>query len=155
MKIKAFLIILAISFPISALSEEASKYDAALGLLESMNMAQSYQKMIEQITDTELEKNPAMMPYKHIMLDFFEKYLGYENIKYDLATIYAEEFTREELLEITKFYKTAAGQKTVAKMPELMTRGGEVGLKKVQYNIAELQNNIRAEAERIQALQNQ
>jgi len=153
MKLRLLLIALCLYSPLQSLADSASKHEAALGLLDSMNMADAYERMIVQMTEMELQKNPSMMPYKGILLAFFEKHIGYDNIKLDMAAVYAEEFTTEELLEITKFYKTPAGRKTVAKMPELMAKGSEIGMRNVQDNLHELQDSIRQEALRLQSLQ--
>lgn len=153
MKLKQFLAIVIFCAPVSAFSDAISKHDAALGLLDSMNMANAYERMIEQMTEMELQKNPSMMPYKSVLLAFFEKHIGYHNIKEDMAAVYAEEFTTQELLEITKFYETPAGRKTITKMPELMAKGSEIGMRNVQDNLHELQDSIRQEALRLQSLQ--
>jgi hypothetical protein len=81
------------------------------------------------------------------------KHMGYENIRSDLAAMYAETFTEQELRQLTEFYKTPVGRKSINKMPELMAKGGKYGEQKVQANIAELQAMMAAEAKRIQSLQ--
>lgn len=47
----------------------------------------------------------------------------------EFAGLYAEQFTAEELKEVTAFYRSGAGAKFIAVMPELMQRGGAIGQK--------------------------
>ena len=69
----------------------------------------------------------------------------------DIMVKHPEAFTAAELIKINEFYSTDAGQKAIEKMPELMTKGGMIGASRVQENLGELQDMIKAEAERLQA----
>jgi len=89
------------------------------------------------------------------MLKFFSKHMSYESLKPQIIDIYAEVFTASELKDINNFYATPTGKKTVKEMPELMVRGGQIGVQRIQDNIKELQSMIEAESERIQNLQDQ
>lgn len=47
----------------------------------------------------------------------------------DFATLYADRFTAQEMRQITEFYRSGAGARFIAAMPELMRAGGEIGMK--------------------------
>lgn len=118
-----------------------------------MNLRQTLSLAIEQITVAEMQREPALAPYKAVMLKFMDKHMGYENIKMDVAALYAEAFSESELMELAVFYRTPIGQKAMQKLPELTVKGGEYGRKKVQENLGELRAMIAEESKRIQALQ--
>lgn len=129
-----------------------SKIEAEL-LLNTMGLDQALEKTISQMLDVQLQQNPTLAPFKQVMLRFFNKHMSYESLKPEMIAIYSEAFTSTELKEINAFYKTPTGAKTIEKMPELMAKGGQIGAQRVQDNIQELQEMIKAESERIQKLQ--
>ncbi|MEH6566550.1 MAG: DUF2059 domain-containing protein [Halopseudomonas sp.] len=122
-------------------------------LLAHMDMEASMDASIAGMLDLQLQQNPALAPYKNVMVKFFKKYMSYDSIKGDMARIYADAFTAEELKELNAFYSTDVGKKTIQVMPELMVQGGQLGAQRVQANIGELQEMIAAESQRIQQLQ--
>lgn len=126
---------------------------AAEDLLESLNFDKAMTDIIDQMVDGDMQRNPEMGPYRKIIRDFYQKYVGYENIKGDMIRIYSAEFTEDELLELKRFYSTPLGKKTIEKMPTLMQQGAEVGAAKVRDHIPELKSAIEAESLRIQMMQ--
>lgn len=127
--------------------------EAALRFLEAMDMKTVLAQTIEQATAAELAKNPALEPYRGVFLEFMHRHMGYDSIKADMAAMYAEAFTREELIELAAFYQTPLGRKATQALPALMIKGGQYGQRKVQDNIGELQEMIAVESRRIQTLQ--
>ena len=119
---------------------------AAEELLEFIGIEAQLASSIKQSLDVQIKANPAIEPFKDAMKTFLEKHMSYASLKEDLITIYANAFTEKELKEITAFYKTPIGKKLVEKTPELMGKGMELGVKRVQDNQAELMGMIRAEA---------
>lgn len=135
-----------------ALSSDESKAQAEI-LLDSLDMQVALEQSIEQMLQIQLQQNPALVPYKDVMLKFLSKHMSYEELKPQMIEIYAATFTASELKDINTFYETPTGKKTLVKMPELMTQGAQIGAQRVQDNIQELQDMIKAESERIQNLQ--
>ena len=78
------------------------------------------------------------------MKAFLNKYMGWASLKDDMAKLYMANFSESELNELNKFYQTPLGKKTVQKMPTLMTKGAEIGQKRVQEHLPELQAAIAA-----------
>lgn len=136
------------------LSDTAADKEAEK-LLNMLGMEQAIQQSMSQMLDIQLQQNPALEPYKDVMMTFFKKHMDYESLKPEFITIYANTFSASELQEINKFYATDAGKKTIEKMPTLMAQGAQIGVKRVQDNIGELQAMIQAESQRIQQLQSQ
>ena len=96
-----------------------------------------------------MQQNPTLVPFKNVMMQFFQKHMSYESLKPDMVKIYSDAFSASELKELIAFYRTPTGKKTIEKMPQLMAQGGQIGAKRVQDNIGELQQLIKEEAERI------
>ncbi len=148
-KSSVFILITALLFSQAVFSSEESKIEAER-LLDAMGMQESFEHTIEQMLDLQIQQSPELVPYKHVMLKFFARYIGYEGLKPQLIDMYAAAFTVSELKDINAFYATPTGKKTLQKIPELVAKGGQIGASRVQENIQELQDMIRAEAERIQ-----
>ena len=135
-----------------AVAGEDTHRQAAEKLLYIAGMEKALEQSIEQMLNIQLQQQPSLAPYKEIMLRFLKKHMGFESLKEDIVAIYIEEFTEKELNEIIAFYETPTGRKTIEKMPKLMAKGAQLGVSRVQQNIGELQQMIKAESERIQKL---
>ncbi len=94
----------------------------------------------------QVQQNPSIARYQQDMKAFFAKYMSWASLKDDMVTIYMAEFTELELKELTAFYQTPVGKKTVQRMPALMAKGAEMGQRRVQEHLPELQAAIAAKA---------
>jgi hypothetical protein len=56
----------------------------------------------------------------------------------DVAVVYAQKFTSDELQAVTAFYRSPAGQKFIQAMPELIQASGEIGNKYAAKAMQEL-----------------
>ena len=126
---------------------EAEKLLAVLDLQATMDQAMALE------LESQLRNNPALLPYKDIILTFMRKYMSYESLKPELVELYAGEFTAAELKEARQFYSTTTGRKFIASMPRLMTLGASLGSAQVQQHMGELDRMIKDETARIQAAQ--
>ena len=115
-----------------------SHEQAAKDMLDCMNMGETFSKTIDSTLDLQIQQNPALKDKRKAMKTFFDRYMSWASLESDFIKIYTEAYTEEELKEITVFYKTPVGQKTVRLMPELMRKGGEIGNRRVQENMHEL-----------------
>lgn len=139
----SFLVVSGLSFADSDSKKEAEN------LLNMMGMKDALEQSIEQTLQVQMQQNPTLVPFKNVMMQFFQKHMSYESLKPDMVQIYTDAFTASELKELIAFYRTPTGKKTIEKMPQLMSQGGQIGAKRVQDNIQELQQSIKEEAERI------
>lgn len=128
---------------------EAERFLELSGAPEAMS--QSY----EMIIDQQLQQNPTLVPFRRVMRAFFDKYVGYEQVKDEHAALYAKHFSKKELQKINEFYASDAGRKMVRLMPELMQKGAEIGTRHSEEHLPELQQMMADEARRIQNLQDQ
>ena len=142
--IYGLLALLVVGVP-AARADEKSHRAAAEELLRALGMERTLQASVDQMLDVQLKAQPKLAPLRPVMRRFFAKHLSWAGSKDDLITIYAEEFTESELAEITAFYRTPVGKKTVEKLPVLMGKGAQLGISRVQANQLELQQMIEAE----------
>ena len=149
-----FVLITALSMSSMSLADVASEKEAEK-LLDMVGTQEVMEQSMSQMLDIQLQQNPALAPYKGVMMEFLNKNMSYESLKPDLVKMYSEEFTSSELREINAFYSTDVGKKSIEKMPTLMMQGGQLGATRVQENIGDLQAMIQAESERIQKLQSE
>ncbi len=127
--------------------------NAAEALLDTMGMKGLLEQTISQTLDSQLADKPELVPYKQVLLTFLQEHMSYESLKPDLVKMYADAFTESELKGLTEFYKTPLGQKALREVPELASKGAQLGSQRVQENVQELQQMMEAEAQRIQNLQ--
>lgn len=123
-------------------AQEDSHYRAAEKLVIESGMAESYPELVRQILDQQIDANPMLAEYRQIMLDFFEKYMGFDAIRDDLIRLYMQYFSEKELLEIAGFYATPTGKKAAKLLPQLFQEGSMIGQRKAQEHIGELQAAI-------------
>ncbi len=122
-------------------------------MMDSVNMEQVLDQVIGQTLEAQLNQNPAMQPYKEVIRQFFARHIGYQVVRPELAALYGDAYTADELREIIAFYQTPTGKRTILLMPELMQKGMQLSQRHVQENLPELQSDIAREASRIQKLQ--
>jgi hypothetical protein len=132
--------------PSSVHADEASHRKATEALLGLMEMDTLLTQSVDQMLQVQVQQNPAIAPFQQDMKAFFAKYMSWASLKDDMVNIYMAEFTEPELKELTAFYQTPIGKKTVQRMPALMAKGAEMGQKRVQEHLPELQAAIAAKA---------
>ena len=140
--------ILTTPFVSLAAPDDQSHRAAAETMLTAANVETSMNSVLDQTLDMQIKANPQLAPLRPVMSKFLSKHLSYEALKEELITMYTEEFTEEELLEIAAFYQTPTGRKAMEKMPVLFQRGSELGNRRVQENTPELRKMIQEEMKR-------
>lgn len=151
---RVIVLITALGVSSMSLADAASEKEAEK-LLDMVGTQAVMEQSMSQMLDIQLQQNPALAPYKGVMMEFLNENMSYESLKPELIKMYSEEFTSSELREINAFYSTNVGKKSIEKMPKLMMQGGQLGATRVQENIGDLQAMIQAESERIQKLQSE
>lgn len=134
--------------PATVRADEASHRKAVESLFTLMEMDNLISQSVDQMLAMQVQQNPAIAPFQAQMKTFLNKYMSWASLKDDMTKIYMAEFTESELNELNKFYQTPVGKKSVQKMPGLMAKGAEIGQKRVQDHLPELQAMIAGEAEK-------
>jgi uncharacterized protein len=117
---------------------------AAAELTELLRMEEMIQQSYQEMVDVQVRGNAQLRPYRDVMVAFFEQYMAWETLRDDIIDLYVEAFTEEELRELIFFYSSPVGQKALEVMPELMRRGTELGTRRVQQHLPELERMIQA-----------
>ena len=140
-KIILSLLLLSI-FSINA--NEKRNTAAVYELFTTMDMAKTYKQTIEKMLEMQVKQNPSIEPLKDTMLEFFDKYMGWKSMKEDMAKIYMNNFTDNELKQLIAFYKTPIGKKAAILVPTLASEGAATSQQRVQKNMPELQRMMQA-----------
>jgi hypothetical protein len=130
----------------SVRADEASHRQATEVLLGTMQMESLLTQSVDQMLQLQVQQNPAIAPYQAEMKAFFGKYMSWAVLKDDMVKIYMAEFTEPEVKELAAFYQTPLGKKTIQRMPALMAKGSEMGQRRIQEHLPELQATIAAKA---------
>lgn len=125
-----------------------SHYKAAEQMLAILDTPNLLKQSIDQMVAIQVQQNPTMAPYEGALREFLGKYMSWDSLKPDLIQLYMDEFSEAELGEINKFYQTPAGKKMVGKLPTLMAKGAQLGARRMQEHMPELQATIEAQAKK-------
>jgi hypothetical protein len=124
---------------------------AARELIELIDLKHMAVQAGEAALDAQVKGNPQLAPYADVMHTFLRKVFADADLAGEVAKLYEETFSEQELREIVAFYHTPTGQKTLTKMPELMQKGMAIGLAKVQEHNAELTEMMAARRRELEA----
>ena len=124
-----------------AKSASVSKGDSvaeAMKLLNEMNLKAVYENAVKNSTIRLVNANPKFKNIEGKIKAFYNKYIGWNGMKKDLAKLYAKYYTVDELKEITNFYKTKTGQKVLATMGKLAYDGQMITQNRLKPHLEEL-----------------
>lgn len=152
--IKITLLAVLLSFSIASFANSEAEVEAAK-LMKVMDMDKVMNDSMSNMVDIQIQQQPTLAPFKSVMMKFFKKHMSWESLEFEFIYIYSQAFTAQELRELTAFYETPTGKKTIEKMPQLMAQGAQIGAARVQENMPELQAMIKEEAERLKKLSEQ
>jgi len=141
-----YLMIITVVLPHTVgLADTASHRQAAETLLTVMKAEQNLQEDADRLVANLLEQNPQLASHDAAIKTFVTKYVNWASLKEDVIALYVKEFTEDELMQLTTFYRSPIGQKAVDKMPQLANAGTKIGVSRLQKNQEELQQIIGAE----------
>ena len=126
-------------------TEAKNRIREAAVLLDSMGMKDLLDGQVELQINMQVQADPSLEPFKHILTEFLQKHMSYEALRPEFIKMYAVAFTASELRDINDFYKSPAGKKAISALPELAAKGAALGQKQVQDNITELTTMIMEE----------
>lgn len=164
-KLFACLSLLLISVSVSAAPAAPKPVDEkitlSIELMKIMNFDQTMQSMQGQMRGMMEEQfssyvsceaaQPVLREFSGKLSDHMMAYLTDEELKVDIAAIYAEVFTVEELRGVVDFYRSPIGKKLVERMPELMQKTMLITQDRMKAMMPELQSITRDYGARIQA----
>ena len=131
------------------LTPEAEK--AAYALFDALKMKEGIHNALMQSLAIQVKRQPAMAPYADIYKNFFSKYTKWDDMKKDLAKLYAQAFSVEEMKELTKFYSTKVGQKSLTIMPRLTQLSMLLAQQRIAKHADELKKAVAEKAKELDA----
>ena len=126
---------------------------AANTLLDTMHMANNYNRMTRQITDMQIAQAPQLAAVRDTIQSFFDKYMGWDAIKADIAALYAKNYTKEELEKMNSFFASDIGQKYIALTPKIAAASAMIGQSKLAGHMPELRKMIDKKLAELQKTQ--
>ncbi len=151
--LKTLIIFTMISFILLSVTVNAKEHfhvEITYELFDAMDLSTTFEQTIIKMVDLQVQQNPQIAPYRKVMLDFFAKYMGWESLKADMAKIYIDKFSIEEIIKLKEFYNTPLGKKMSKLLPELTAEGAALGQRRVQDNMDELKRMVVEEEKKIQ-----
>lgn len=133
-----------------AVAQTPSQVAAANELFKIMKLENQIVPTSAAMIESEIGRNAGMQAYRDVMLTWLRKYMTWDAMKPELIKLYTEAYTEAELKELAAFYKTPVGQKSLAKMPELMQKTAMIGGKLGQPHVDELKTLMAARREELQ-----
>ena len=76
---------------------------------------------------------------------FLTQCCSFSSLKYDLAGIYMQEFTLNDINQMIRFYSSPVGKKLTRKQSVLMAKAKELGERRVNEQLPKLQAMIQQE----------
>lgn len=151
----AVLLSLAVGHPAVAQprpSEEAM--DAARSFVNASGAAAQFDQVMPLMADQLSKAFRSLAPNRareidEAMAEVVKRFISRKSELIDeIAAIYADKLSVEDLREITKFYQTGAGRRMVEALPEVTRRAAAVGQTWGQRIGAEIANEMRRELRR-------
>jgi hypothetical protein len=132
-----------------SVADEASHKRAALKLMEVTNAKDMmdqrlvlFEGLLEQTIDASdltPEEQEAANDTKKELMDWCSDILDWEKLRDQIADIYVQVFTEDELNELIRFYQSPVGQKLLEKTPEIMQKSVEIVQTILQDKLSEFQ----------------
>ena len=146
---KLFLVLTSLLFIAPAYSDDASSRKAAEELLTVTQadkmidavysqMDVMFANMAKNMGITEAQK-PIAEKYMKRITQLMREELVWDKLKTQMVGAYVAVYTEDEIKEITAFYKSPAGVKMIAKMPELMQASMQITQNQMQQIMPKIQ----------------
>ena len=84
----------------------------------------------------------AIQELKGVSDIYFRQVASDPDLKKDMAGIYEEKFTKDELKNLVAFYKSPLGQKSLQVLPEMTNAGGNLGKKYAEKYSENFKENL-------------
>ena len=84
----------------------------------------------------------AIQEMKGVVDIYFRQVASDSDLKKEMAGIYEENFTKDELKNLVAFYKSPLGQKSLQVLPEMTNAGGNLGKKYAEKYSENFKENL-------------
>lgn len=127
---------------------------ARLALAQEMmalTMADGSAEAIIGAVQRNLLTDPRMRAYEDVINAWFRKVVDLDRLSRDIALVYAERFTEQELRDMVAFYRSPTGKKLIRETPVMMEQTMNVGRSWAQANMPLLFEMIRQRQEEMKS----
>ncbi len=131
--------------PVRAVDDEALEIGVRLAINNGMIDVQT---LAEKMTEYQLEREPALKPFRHVLVDFFVEFYSSDDVHLAMGYVYAEHFTLEELKELETLLKNPLIAKLQRETPKLLPLMLGATEELLFSKVDDLQARIAEEAER-------
>jgi hypothetical protein len=135
-------LLLALLSPCLADADEISQRQQVETLFRLTQMETRIQDSVNSVVQLQLQQNPELRKNRKALEAFLQKYIGWPALKEDIAHMYMEAFTEQELEQINAFYITPAGQKVINVVPQLVQKRNQLAMQRLQQHIGELREAV-------------
>lgn len=147
-RIAILCLVLVCAAPLAAWSQDAkpaSSHRAATEeLLRLMGVEKSSVEAAQAYFDVMVQQNEQMADFKDVLMKWVQNTLSWDKMGPRMTDLYMQTFTEAEIRELTAFYKTPVGQKTLQQMPTLLQEGMKIGADLAKEHQGELEEAIKA-----------
>ena len=105
-------------------------------------MEEKVNDSVNSLMQMQLSQNPQLATHSDEIRAFYQRHIGWSAIKDDIAQMYLNNFSEQELKTINAFYITPTGQKVINVVPELVQQRNQLAMQRLQQNIGELRQII-------------
>lgn len=150
MKKQLCLVLCAAGLALFAQSPAPADLKLCYDVLEASQFEKQLNDTSTRMLNAQLQANPMLVQFRPELEAFYKKCLSYQTLKEEVAKVYSQMFTPEELRQLVAFYKSPIGQMFVRKSPELTVKISMMTQEIVTKNMPELIKAIQAKAQLLQ-----
>lgn len=88
--------------------------------------------IVNQLADNLRLNDEETVELKNIYRNWFNNDLDREGLKRQIAVVYAQTFTVDEMEDVIRFFESPTGKKLVEKSPSLTQKGAQLGMNEAQ-----------------------
>ena len=136
------LLAAALSCPMLQAAGDHSHRQEVETLFRLTQMEQKINESVLSVAQLQLQQDPGLAAKQDALLAFLEKYIGWNAVRNDLAEMYMQTFSEDELKAMNAFYITPTGQKVITIVPQLVQQRNQLSMQRLQENIGELRTAI-------------
>jgi hypothetical protein len=150
MKLQTFLLATTIACctsTVRAQQDSVKLYQEIEQLFNITNMQDLCLQAANTSADQTITNNPLLAGRKEEARAFFIKYMGYPACKNSLLALYAKYYTKQEIDDLIKFYKTSAGKKSNEMNIRIQTESMAAMTQTLQAHASELNQLVSIQAD--------
>ncbi|MFG0258432.1 MAG: DUF2059 domain-containing protein [Phycisphaerales bacterium JB043] len=117
-------------------------FEAARELVRATGMEHTLEETLKASMRVQMEANPVLWEFEDIYNKWIEEHLTWDKFEDGYIRLYMEFFTEQEIRELTEWYKTPLGTKTMTVLPQLFEKGGQLGMRIAQENMGPLMDMV-------------